>query len=176
MPSGKRCHSPALSDKAYCYYHLNLRRLRDPASRDAQQLPIPAIEDANGIQIALTQVLSALNSPYMDTRRAGLLLYGLNLAAHLTSRISAPEPSECIRALPSENESELLAPVVAVCEPPDDCLQCAQWETCEKSDKADEDDFEEEEQQDEQDDEEDTCEDDEDEDEEEDQDEDQDDD
>jgi len=140
MPSGKRCHSPALRDKAYCYYHTSLHRVTASASREA---PLAvAIEDASGIQLALTQVLGALNSPYMDTRRAGLLLYGLQIAAHLTSRVSTPTPSESVRAL-CEDDGEVLAPPASMCEPPQDCFQCAEWESCEKSDRADEDQFEE---------------------------------
>jgi hypothetical protein len=141
MPSGRKCHSPALRDKAYCYYHNNLHRLADPAGPAAKELPVPAIEDARGIQIALTQVLGALNSPYMDTRRAGLLIYGLNLAAHLTSRITEPEPAECVRALPSENETQPLTPAVTVCEPPLDCFRCDDYEKCDKPQKIDKDDY-----------------------------------
>jgi hypothetical protein len=143
MPSGKKCHSPALREKDYCYYHGNLHRLGDPSRSHAQQLPVPDIEDVNGIQIALTQVLGALNSPYMDTRRAGLLLYGLQLAARLTSRIAAPEPGECVRALPAENQSEPpLAPVVRICEPPLDCFRCDKYEECDLAKKIDKDDYE----------------------------------
>jgi hypothetical protein len=143
MPSGKKCHSPALRSKSYCYYHNNLHRLSDPSSRAAKELPVAAIEDTRGIQIALTQVLGALNSPHMDTRRAGLLLYGLNLASHLASRVAAPEPTECVRDLPSGNETEPLAPVVKVCEPPLDCFLCDNYENCNKPEKIDKDDYEE---------------------------------
>jgi hypothetical protein len=142
MPSGKKCHSPALRDKVYCYHHANLHRLSDPASRAAQDLPVPAIEDISGIQIALTQILGALNSPYMDTRRAGLLLYGLNLAATLVSRAAAPSPSESVRDVCNEDNGNLLAPATSVCEPPQDCFQCAEWENCEKTGRVDEDEFE----------------------------------
>lgn len=144
MPSGKKCHSPALRDKAFCYYHTNLHRLSDPGSREAKELPVPAIEDASGIQIALTQVLGALNSPFMDTRRAGLLLYGLQIAAQLTARVSAPTPSESVRSMSEEN-GNLLAPVAAACEPPKDCFECADWENCENILRANEGEFEEEE-------------------------------
>lgn len=134
MPSGKKCHSPALRDKAFCYYHTKLHRLGDPSSREAKELPVSAIEDASGIQIALTQVLGALNSPFMDTRRAGLLLYGLQIATQLTARVSAPKPSESVRALSnesgSESETDALAPQKTVCEPPQDCLTCRHTDYC----------------------------------------------
>jgi hypothetical protein len=141
MPSGKKCHSPALRDKTYCYYHTNLPRLADPANTAAKQLPLNAIEDARGIQIALTQVLGALNSPYMDTRRAGLLLYGLQIATQLTNRVSAPRPDESVRSL-SEDNGDSLAPEITICEPDEDCIKCAGYATCEKEDRLDEDEFE----------------------------------
>ena len=143
MPSGKKCKSPALRDKLYCYHHANLHRLSNPASRAATELPVPEIEDARGIQIALTQVLGALNSPYMDTRRAGLLLYGLNLAATLSSRVDVPSPSQSVREVCNEDSGDvLLAPLVVTCEPPEDCCSCPNWENCEKPYRADEDEFE----------------------------------
>lgn len=141
MPSGNKCHSPALRDKPYCYYHNNLHRLSDPSSRGAKDLPVPAIEDARGIQIALTQVLAALNSPYIDTRRAGQLLYGLSLASSLIPRVAALQPSECVRTLASTNETEPLAPVVNVCEPPLDCFRCDDYENCDKPQKINKDDY-----------------------------------
>jgi hypothetical protein len=53
------------------------------------------------------------------------------------------EPSECVRFLPSENETESLAPVVTVCEPPLDCFRCSTYEQCDKPEKIDKDDYEE---------------------------------
>jgi hypothetical protein len=141
MPSGKRCHSPALRDKAYCYYHFKLHRIANPTSGEANQIGVSTIEDARGIQIALTQVLGALNSPYMDTRRAGLILYGLQIATKLTARISTPTPSEAVRSL-CESGDEVLAPETSMCEPPQDCLSCADYATCENDDRIDEDELE----------------------------------
>ncbi|MGA9583676.1 MAG: hypothetical protein WBQ95_00030, partial [Terracidiphilus sp.] len=58
MPSGKKCHSPALQNQVYCYYHKNLHRYNRPAASD--NLTLFEVEDNRGIQIALTQVLTAL--------------------------------------------------------------------------------------------------------------------
>jgi len=130
MPSGKRCHSPALLNKSYCYYHESLHRAaRAPITGKAE--PLPPIEDAHGIQIALTQVLGALNSPHTDTRRAGLLLYGLQIAAQLTAHSNRLSPTDAVRSLCCENEGEALAPEKVTCEPPEDCLKCGQRDTCE---------------------------------------------
>ena len=49
------------------------------------------LEYVPGIQIAVANALTALGSPLVDTRRAGLLLYGLHLAANLSVRTSKPK-------------------------------------------------------------------------------------
>ena len=97
----------------------------------AQAEPMPPIEDTRGIQIALTQILGALNSPYMDTRRAGLCLYGLQIAAQLTRRSDHHSPTDTVRNPCHEEEGEVLAPEKVTCEPPEDCLKCNKRETCE---------------------------------------------
>ncbi len=137
LPSGKRCHSPALHGQAYCYYHNNLRRCSRPLVGD--NFTLPSIEDNRGIQIALTQVLTALNSPYMDTRRAGLMLYGLQIATQLANRTSDLEPDEAVRTC-DDSTGAALAPEKTVCEPPRDCRNCPRQHTCENYEEPAEDD------------------------------------
>jgi hypothetical protein len=140
MPSGKKCHSPALQNQAYCYYHNNLHRYSRPAASD--NLTLFPVEDNRGIQIALTQVLTALNSPYLDTRRGGLMLYGLQIAAQLANRTSDLEPDQAVRTC-DETTGAALAPEKTVCEPPRDCRNCSRQHTCEDYEDPDEDEPEE---------------------------------
>jgi hypothetical protein len=86
MPNGCKCHSPALRGKPFCFHHAKLH-LRNSTSR----MPVsqPAIEDLRGIKSAVDHAITALCSPLTDTRRAGLIIYGLNLAANLQSRLRA---------------------------------------------------------------------------------------
>lgn len=44
-------------------------------------MELPLLEDANSIQLALTQVLNALLQNHIDPKRAGLALYGLQIAS-----------------------------------------------------------------------------------------------
>ncbi len=135
LPGGKKCHSPALRNQAFCYYHTHLRRYRHPSPSDNPSLP--SIEDHHGIQIALTQVLSVLNSPYVDIRRARLLLSGLHLAAALARQIASLQASEVVRSC-EEVDGVALADEKAVCEPPTDCRNCARRLTCENFEEPDE--------------------------------------
>jgi hypothetical protein len=130
MPSGKRCDSPALRNRPCCYFHSNLRRSAAPKGRyDDWSIKIPPLEDSRAVQIALTEVLSALAAARIDPQRARLLLYGLQIAAQVTARPSQPT-TECVRDLPPENEDEALAPEKSQCEPPRDCPACPARDRC----------------------------------------------
>lgn len=132
MPSGAKCKSPALRDLPFCYFHTSLHRFGESAARaDNEPLEIPALEDRSAVQIALTQVLGALGSSRLDPRRAGLFLYGLQIASQITSRSSDRRASDSVRSLCYEGDGETLAPEQAQCEPPEDCPACPKRVDCE---------------------------------------------
>ena len=83
--NGIRCGSPALHDEIYCYFHHIWRT--EPECFPHRPDPngalykLPLLEDANGVQMAIQQVLDSVLSSKLDLRRAGILLYGLQTAA-----------------------------------------------------------------------------------------------
>jgi hypothetical protein len=79
---GVRCGSPALLHQTYCYAHTHMHR---PAPGLEQ---LPPFEDANGIQCALMQVADAIVRGAIDTKRAALLLYALQIASANLKRVS----------------------------------------------------------------------------------------
>ncbi len=84
--NGEFCGSPALRGRAYCYFHLTYlgRRLRTQKQVMNMQCPpleLPALEDANSIQLALMQVMDALIHGRVGTKISGQLLYGLQIAS-----------------------------------------------------------------------------------------------
>jgi hypothetical protein len=84
--NGEFCGSPALRGREYCYFHLTVlgRRLRTQKhimKGENHYLQLPTLEDANSIQMALMQVMEALLRDQIDTKVAGLLLYGLQIAS-----------------------------------------------------------------------------------------------
>ncbi|MGA8090349.1 MAG: hypothetical protein WCA10_23955 [Terracidiphilus sp.] len=152
---GLRCHAAALRGKPWCYFHDRLHRMHRANLPDSQKFQLPPIEDSSSVLIAIGQVIRSLNSPYMDSRRAGLFLYGLQIAAQLTNRAKTAKPSESVRTLynlagapvdPSstafDDDAELLAPDKTVCEPPHDCPNCPRQETCDNYQEPDDDDEE----------------------------------
>ena len=129
MPSGARCKSPALKDQCFCYYHWRLRSAGSTKRRATKCLSLPSLEDPRGIQIALMQILGALGSRPLDNKRAGLYLYGLQLATQLAARASAPR--DVVRSLSSDAESgEILAPETVQCEPGAECDSCVTRDEC----------------------------------------------
>jgi hypothetical protein len=83
-PTGQRCGSPALKSQYYCYHHhvsntkrTNHRVLIDP---EITGMEIPVIEDRASIFVALAAVIHRLAENTIDTRRAGQMIYGLQVA------------------------------------------------------------------------------------------------
>jgi hypothetical protein len=83
LRNGLKCHAAALRGKPFCYHHARLH-FQKPVRRKTPKAARPSIADVTSLQIAVAKALTALSSPFTDTRRAGLLLYGLNIAARLT--------------------------------------------------------------------------------------------
>ena len=81
---GHRCASPCLRQEEFCYYHHTSRRpVADPRQRRGRRstfhLALP--EDRSAIQASIGEVLQRIAANDIDPRRAGLLLYGLQIAS-----------------------------------------------------------------------------------------------
>jgi hypothetical protein len=124
LPRGTKCKSPALRGGVYCYFHDRLQRFEQDGQRvEREPLFLPSLEDARGIQMAITQVLAALGSGRIETRKAGLYLYGLQLATQLLAQLPETTPQEMVRALtPGEDGNYIAAeetPFAPLIEAPD---------------------------------------------------------
>src|SRR5712672_3511511 len=87
---GRRCASPCLRQQEFCYYHHTTRRpVANPTQRRTRRstfhLPLP--EDRSAIQASIGEVLQRIAANDIDPRRAGLLLYGLQIAS-----LNLPKP------------------------------------------------------------------------------------
>ncbi|HEV7520301.1 MAG TPA: hypothetical protein VGP89_04320, partial [Candidatus Angelobacter sp.] len=72
---GTVCGSPKIKDHVYCYAHFQMLQGR------AKKLVLPALEDANAIQMAVMRVQRALIDDEISEKKAGLLLYSIQIAA-----------------------------------------------------------------------------------------------
>ena len=115
---GRRCASPCLRQQEFCYYHHTTRRpvanqTQRRSRRSTFHLPLP--EDRSAIQASIGEVLQRIAANQIDPRRAGLLLYGLqiaslNLPKPATHRNAKPEPVQIVEEVTTDPELGILAP------------------------------------------------------------------
>jgi len=124
--NGRRCKSPSLGLSAFCYFHSRLlRRHRnlletasvlpanrpgamDSATETPQSLPeaapleldLPPLEDVESIQVSISLLVTALARNRIDSKRAAVLLYGLQLASTNARSVTIePAPASIVRTL-----------------------------------------------------------------------------
>ncbi len=102
--NGSQCGSPALRNQQFCYFHDRCRPLIQDASGSALYPPapffLPRLDDANSIQRALAKVCQNLLHRRLDPKKAGVLLYAIQLASsnlhrpnkNKSQKKSAPSP------------------------------------------------------------------------------------
>src|SRR5271155_4288670 len=84
--NGVRCGSPALRDEVFCYFHQRMiRGVRTPPK--SRLHPIALIEDEEGIQASLMEIINALVRNTIDFRRAQLVLRALHIAVKNSPRV-----------------------------------------------------------------------------------------
>ena len=72
---GTVCGCPQMKGYRYCYTHERMLQTQ------SQRLELSALEDANGIQMAIMRVQKALIDDEISEKKAGLLLYSLQMAS-----------------------------------------------------------------------------------------------
>jgi len=145
--NGCKCQPPALRGAAYCYFHRRLHRMQharkagpvaaEPNSDAALDLPV--IEDGAAIQLALTQILQDLGAKRLDPRRAGQLLYGLQIASQILRRPDVNLYSRYVQTVTTGSDGEELGPQQFVCDEDDDCGSCPNSQSCTHRDDEDDD-------------------------------------
>jgi len=84
--NGVRCGSPALRGEVFCYFHQRMiRGVRTPPK--SRLHPIALIENEEGIQASLMEIINALVRNTIDLRRAQLVLRALHIAVRNSPRV-----------------------------------------------------------------------------------------
>ena len=131
MPNGKKCRAAALRNMPYCYFHTRVHELTRSKSKPKNQpLELPVLEDRSAIQLALAQILDALATARIDHKRAGLLLYGLQIASQNISGSASILSDETVQSLTRTRDGRELAPEKLTCDHPEDCKECKGRERC----------------------------------------------
>ena len=98
MPTGRRCHCPALRGLVYCFSHQKLHVALNRSKYSHNRLKLAPVESPQGIQRAITQVCDALGKARIDERKAGIMMRGLQLATQLSRMSSNTHPSHVVQA------------------------------------------------------------------------------
>ena len=77
---GRRCGSPSLKTKRWCYFHYEV-------NRPVALLDIPPLEDGNAVQLALTDLARAVADDRIGLKNAALLAYILQTASANLKRV-----------------------------------------------------------------------------------------
>jgi hypothetical protein len=101
LTNGQVCNAIPMRDSNFCYWHHKARarrrrheRIGGPISMEANSgLELPFLEDANAIQVSIQEIMQAILDRRIDSKRAGLLLYSLQLASSNIRNLS-PLPSD----------------------------------------------------------------------------------
>ncbi len=98
---GTQCGSPALRRRRLCYFHRRVQdmKVRILTNQSPQgRLCLPVLEDANGVQMALMQVLEQLAWGRIDHKTAGLMLYALQTASAnmRNTRFEVRDPTDVV--------------------------------------------------------------------------------
>jgi hypothetical protein len=93
-PTGKTCGSPALRREQFCFYHHPTRRPPTRAIPSRTPFDVPAIVDAETLQMTLSEIIRRLADNTLDTKRASLLLITLQMAKANLGAIPAYPPEE----------------------------------------------------------------------------------
>jgi hypothetical protein len=125
--NGLQCHGAALTDSAFCYFHRRLHnshaeyRYKLAGRRDLAGagtiIELPALEDRESVQLALSKVINALACNAIETKRATILLYGLQLASANAKGLQiVADPAEVVREVhfligePGSSSPDIAAP------------------------------------------------------------------
>lgn len=136
MPTGRKCQSPALRNNFFCYFHLRLHTIRDAPPRKDGAIRLPVPEDSSSVLLALAQVFKDLGSERLDARRAGLFLYGLQIASQITTQQDKrrttfdDRTAIMVESIGHTREGAEIGPRIFVCHDIKDCNDCPERYDC----------------------------------------------
>ena len=111
--SGDRCRASALRDQRFCRFHNCCGPVQvdvsPSAAEPAAPFFLPVLEDATSIQATITQICEHLLHRRLDAKKAGVLLYAMQVASSNLARLSEDRSQEKTK----ENTLQPSSPVPA---------------------------------------------------------------
>ncbi len=92
--NGTQCGSPALRNERVCYFHSQCGATKVAVTEGWKngEMVLPPFEDANSIQFTLRQIAQMLLEQKITEKKAGLLLYTLQIASSNLKQMNAEKP------------------------------------------------------------------------------------
>ena len=93
--NGTQCGAPALREKKFCYHHEECRPERvtvKGADGKTSEVLVPVLEDAHSIQSMVRQVVMLMLDDRLDDKKAGRVLYALQIASANLKRMEEEKP------------------------------------------------------------------------------------
>jgi hypothetical protein len=94
--NGTQCGSPARRNEKYCHYHRENQpervQVADEKGQASGEVLMPVLEDAQSIQTVVRQVAMLILGGKIDNKKAGLMLYALQIASANLKRMEAEKP------------------------------------------------------------------------------------
>jgi hypothetical protein len=89
--NGDRCGAPALHERKFCRFHSCCSSVKFDISTSAAEpaafFYLPTLEDAASIRATITQVCQHLLHRRLDPKKAGVVLYGMQVALSNLDRL-----------------------------------------------------------------------------------------
>ena len=131
--NGEKCHAVSLRGKAYCYFHMRLHTTvagaRKPTKSKDRPIDFTFTVSPVAIQLGVYQVLSALGSLSVDPRRAGQMLYALQVATQNVEHKSKDVSAHPVHCVTESAEGDEMGP--ECCDASiSHCGKCDKFETC----------------------------------------------
>jgi hypothetical protein len=94
--NGTQCGSPARRDEKYCHYHRENQpervQVADEKGQASGEVLMPVLEDAQSIQSVVRQVAMLILGGKIDNKKAGLMLYAMQIASSNLKRMEVEKP------------------------------------------------------------------------------------
>jgi hypothetical protein len=128
LTDGDKCHAIALREKPYCYYHMRVHRVmaaaRKPSKAKEKTFEFAFPDSQASIQLAIYQIMNALGSSQISPKRAGSLLYSLQIASQNVPHSLETIPKTPVICVSETPEGDEVAPDCRSFEMPRSCGDC----------------------------------------------------
>ena len=129
-PNGLRCESPSLKGTNFCYYHSKLHSLGAEPDSKFGPMRLPTPEGPAAIQLSIAKITDALINGRIDPKRAGQLLYAMQIASQNLESHRFSQISEQVETMTTASNGDELAPEKYICDEDEDCNECPFRDDC----------------------------------------------